>query len=73
MLTDEEGFTTYALIFAAGDEALTELRRFAKETGRAYHLFDYYGAPDAERVIVLMGSGAEAANPSVRILARWSR
>ena len=33
MLTDEEGFTTYALIFAAGDEAMTELRRFAKETG----------------------------------------
>ena len=35
--------------------------RFASLTGRAYHLFDYVGAPDAERVIVIMGSGAETA------------
>jgi pyruvate-ferredoxin/flavodoxin oxidoreductase len=42
--------------------------RFAKETGRAYHLFDYYGAPDAERVIVIMGSGAEAAEEAVDAL-----
>jgi pyruvate-ferredoxin/flavodoxin oxidoreductase len=35
--------------------------RFAALTGRAYHLFDYAGAPDAERVIVIMGSGAETA------------
>jgi pyruvate-ferredoxin/flavodoxin oxidoreductase len=44
--------------------------RFAKETGRAYHLFDYYGAPDAERVIVLMGSGAEAAEEAVDLLVK---
>ena len=44
--------------------------RFAKETGRAYHLFDYYGAPDAERVIVLMGSGAEAAEEAVDALVK---
>jgi pyruvate-ferredoxin/flavodoxin oxidoreductase len=36
--------------------------------GRAYHLFDYYGAPDAERVIVMMGSGAEAAEEAVDLL-----
>jgi pyruvate-ferredoxin/flavodoxin oxidoreductase len=42
--------------------------RFAKETGRAYHLFDYYGAADAERVIILMGSGAEAAEEAVDAL-----
>jgi pyruvate-ferredoxin/flavodoxin oxidoreductase len=42
--------------------------RFAAQTGRAYHLFDYYGAPDAERVIVLMGSGAEAAEEAVDAL-----
>ncbi len=42
--------------------------RFAKLTGRAYHLFDYYGAADAERVIVLMGSGAEAAEEAVDAL-----
>jgi pyruvate-ferredoxin/flavodoxin oxidoreductase len=33
--------------------------RFAAIAGRQYHLFDYTGAPDAERVIVIMGSGAE--------------
>jgi len=42
--------------------------RFAKATGRAYRLFDYVGAPDAERVIVLMGSGAEAAQETVEHL-----
>ncbi len=31
--------------------------KFATLTGRRYHLFDYFGAPDAERVIVMMGSG----------------
>ncbi|HME56752.1 MAG TPA: hypothetical protein VKF63_00320, partial [Terracidiphilus sp.] len=44
------------------------MARFAAQTGRAYHLFDYYGAPDAERVIVLMGSGAEAAEEAVDAL-----
>jgi pyruvate-ferredoxin/flavodoxin oxidoreductase len=44
--------------------------RFAVETGRAYHLFDYYGAPDAERVIVMMGSGAEAAEEAVDALVK---
>ena len=42
--------------------------RFAAQTGRAYHLFDYYGAADAERVIVIMGSGAEAAEEAVDLL-----
>ena len=44
--------------------------RFAKQTGRAYRLFDYYGAPDAERVIVLMGSGAEAAEEAVDLMVK---
>jgi pyruvate-ferredoxin/flavodoxin oxidoreductase len=44
--------------------------RVAKQTGRAYHLFDYYGAPDAERVIVLMGSGAEAAEEAVDLMVK---
>ncbi len=39
--------------------------RFAALTGRQYRLFDYVGAPDAERVIVLMGSGAETAQETV--------
>ncbi|MEJ2367069.1 MAG: pyruvate:ferredoxin (flavodoxin) oxidoreductase [Acidobacteriota bacterium] len=43
--------------------------RFASIVGRSYHLFDYIGAPDAERVVVLMGSGAETAEEAVEYLA----
>ena len=42
--------------------------RFAARTGRAYHLCDYVGAPDADRVIVLMGSGAGAVEEAVAAL-----
>ncbi len=42
--------------------------RFADVVGRQYHLFDYVGAPDADRVIVLMGSGAETAQETVNYL-----
>lgn len=42
--------------------------RFAALTGRQYHLFEYYGAPDAERVIVLMGSAAGAAEEAIDAL-----
>ncbi|HUY82458.1 MAG TPA: pyruvate:ferredoxin (flavodoxin) oxidoreductase [Acidobacteriaceae bacterium] len=42
--------------------------RFARLTGRQYHLFDYYGAPDADRVIVLMGSAAGAAEEAIDAL-----
>jgi pyruvate-ferredoxin/flavodoxin oxidoreductase len=42
--------------------------QFAAQTGRAYHLFDYVGAPDAERVVVLMGSGCETADETVNYL-----
>jgi len=42
--------------------------KFADLTGRQYHLFDYVGAPDAERVIVIMGSGAEVAHETVEYL-----
>jgi pyruvate-ferredoxin/flavodoxin oxidoreductase len=41
---------------------------FAELTGRKYNLFDYVGAPDAERVIVLMGSGCETAHETVEHL-----
>lgn len=37
-------------------------------TGRDYHLFNYYGAEDAERVIVLMGSGAETTREAIDYL-----
>ncbi len=39
--------------------------RFAELTGRQYRLFEYFGAADAERVIVLMGSGAETVHETV--------
>ena len=42
--------------------------RFAQLTGRQYHLFDYVGATDAERVLVMMGSGCEAAEETVAVL-----
>ncbi len=42
--------------------------KFAGMVGRHYHLFDYEGVPDAERVIVIMGSGAEAAHETVDYL-----
>ena len=43
--------------------------RFEKICGRQYHLFDYVGSPDAERVIVLMGSGAETAAETAKFLS----
>jgi pyruvate-ferredoxin/flavodoxin oxidoreductase len=50
------------------------MERFGRTTGRHYRLFDYEGAPDAERVIVMMGSGAEAAAEAVAALnARGAR
>ena len=42
--------------------------KFAQLVGRQYHLFDYVGAPDAEHVIIMMGSGAEAAHEAVEYL-----
>jgi pyruvate-ferredoxin/flavodoxin oxidoreductase len=42
--------------------------KFTRLAGRQYHLFDYVGPPDAERVIVLMGSGAEATQETVEHL-----
>ena len=42
--------------------------RFAQVVGRQYHLVDYVGAPDAERVIVIMGSGAEVTHETVEYL-----
>ena len=43
--------------------------RFAALTGRQYHLYEYVGAPDAERVLVLMGSGCETVQETIEYLA----
>jgi len=42
--------------------------KFAELTGRKYHLFDYFGAPDAENIIVIMASGAETVRATVEYL-----
>ncbi len=44
--------------------------RFAARTGRSYHLFDYVGAADADRVIVMMGSGCGAVEETIDHLAQ---
>jgi pyruvate-ferredoxin/flavodoxin oxidoreductase len=40
----------------------------AQKVGRQYHLFDYFGAPDAEKIIVIMGSGADTVEETVNYL-----
>ncbi|MGD0775171.1 MAG: pyruvate:ferredoxin (flavodoxin) oxidoreductase [Candidatus Solibacter sp.] len=42
--------------------------KFAAVAGRQYHLFDYFGAPDATRLIIIMGSGAEVAHETVEAM-----
>ena len=44
------------------------MAEISRLTGRDYHIFDYYGAPDAERVIILMGSAADTAKETVDYL-----
>ena len=46
------------------------MNRFAERVGRSYKLFDYVGAPDADRIIVIMGSGASAAEETIAHLQR---
>ena len=42
--------------------------KVSKVTGRDYRLFDYVGAPDAEKIIIIMGSGADTADVNGRLL-----
>jgi len=44
------------------------MKRFAARTGRRYRLFEYEGAPDADRVLILMGSAAETARAAAAVL-----
>jgi pyruvate-ferredoxin/flavodoxin oxidoreductase len=43
----------------------TYMKTFAEKTGRKYELFQYYGHPKAEKIMVIMGSGAETAHETV--------
>jgi len=47
-----------------------EMERFAEMTGRQYQLFEYYGAEDAEYVVVQMGAGVAATKAAVDVLAQ---
>jgi len=44
--------------------------KFAEQVGRAYHLFDYTGAPDADRVLILMASGTQTAEETAKSLVK---
>ncbi|NCS11544.1 MAG: pyruvate:ferredoxin (flavodoxin) oxidoreductase [Microcystis aeruginosa G13-09] len=54
--------------YACPDITQKIMDRFAQLTGRQYHLYEYHGAPDAERVIILMGSGGETVHETVDYL-----
>jgi len=53
---------------AAPAKVQAVMDRFGKAVGRHYHLFDYIGAPDAERIVIMMGSGAETMHETVEYL-----
>ncbi|RPI19102.1 MAG: pyruvate:ferredoxin (flavodoxin) oxidoreductase [Ignavibacteriae bacterium] len=53
---------------ACPDIVQKQMDKFAGITGRQYKLFDYVGDPEAERVIVMMGSGAETAHETIEYL-----
>ena len=53
---------------AVPDMVQEYMDKMAEVTGRSYHLFDYYGAPDADRVIIAMGSATEAIRETIDYL-----
>lgn len=64
-----QGRETVNRFYAACPEIVQNtMDKFASITGRQYKLFDYVGAPDAEKIIVMMGSGAETAHETVDYL-----
>ncbi|HRL11827.1 MAG TPA: pyruvate:ferredoxin (flavodoxin) oxidoreductase [Aggregatilineales bacterium] len=60
--------TVNPFYLAAPEIIQATMDKFAGIFGRQYKLYEYYGSPDAERVIVMMGSGAEAAHETVDYL-----
>ena len=55
---------------ACPDLVQEAMDKFAKITGRQYKLFQYEGSPDAERIIIIMGSGAETVEETVNYLTK---
>jgi pyruvate-ferredoxin/flavodoxin oxidoreductase len=69
-----QGRETVNPFYAACPAIVQEsMDKFAAITGRAYHLFDYAGAPDAEEVVVVMGSGAETVEETAKYLNQHGR
>lgn len=60
--------TVNSYYLAAPNMVQQAMDDFATLTGRQYQLYEYYGAPDAERVVVLMASGCEAVQETVDAL-----
>jgi pyruvate-ferredoxin/flavodoxin oxidoreductase len=64
-----QGRETVNPFYLACPELVQEtMDQFYKVVGRRYNLFDYTGAEDAERVVILMGSGAETADETAKFL-----
>jgi pyruvate-ferredoxin/flavodoxin oxidoreductase len=53
---------------ACPDVVERKMQQFAELTGRAYQLYEYVGAPDADRVVIVMGSGAEVCEETAKYL-----
>ncbi|MFQ6036457.1 MAG: pyruvate:ferredoxin (flavodoxin) oxidoreductase, partial [Sedimentisphaerales bacterium] len=65
-----QGRETVNKFYLAAPQIVQEtMDKFAKLVGRSYHLFDYVGAKDAQKVIVIMGSGADTVHETVEYLA----
>ncbi|MBN2455103.1 MAG: pyruvate:ferredoxin (flavodoxin) oxidoreductase [Sedimentisphaerales bacterium] len=61
-----QGRETVNKFYLAAPEIVQEtMDKFTKVVGRSYHLFDYVGAKDAEKVIIIMGSGADTAHETI--------
>ncbi|MGB9674324.1 MAG: pyruvate:ferredoxin (flavodoxin) oxidoreductase [Anaerolineales bacterium] len=65
----QERETVNPFYAACPDIVAKVMEKFGKISGRHYHLFDYVGSPDAERVIVIMGSGSETAGETALYLS----
>jgi pyruvate-ferredoxin/flavodoxin oxidoreductase len=64
-----QGRETVNPYYAAAPGIVQEcMNLLAKQIGRQYHLFDYVGAPDAEQILILMGSGCETVEETINYL-----
>lgn len=64
-----QGRETVNKYYSATPDIVEEtMKKFEKVVGRKYNLFDYVGAPDAEKVIIIMGSGADTVHETVDYL-----